>query len=245
MRRLGQLVLAFALPSGAAAQASPRAANPERPTVATHAYAVAPGFAELEQGVRTVAAGPSTLLWEFNLKLGLAREAQLGLFGTGLVRTHATSGVGDLGVALKARRDVGERAALALVGAATFPTGNATLGFGAGETRGSLIAVVSADLPLHFHVDLNAGPTAIGAGTPQVLTTLSLGRSAGRVTFAGELYQFTAGGAGPRQAALLGAVALRVVEWAVLDGGAVRGLAAGTADQAFLGATVNLGRIFK
>src|SRR5207244_696597 len=35
---------------------SPRAANPERPTFATHAYAVAPGYAELEQGVR-VAGG--------------------------------------------------------------------------------------------------------------------------------------------------------------------------------------------
>ena len=31
---------------------TPRTANPERPTVATHAYTVAPGYAELEQGAR-------------------------------------------------------------------------------------------------------------------------------------------------------------------------------------------------
>src|SRR6266550_3467942 len=49
--RIVLLLLTLRPPNGAAAQ-SPRTANPERPTVATHAYAVAPGYAELEQGTR-------------------------------------------------------------------------------------------------------------------------------------------------------------------------------------------------
>src|SRR2546425_12686478 len=42
--------------SAPAAAQSPREANPERPTFATHAYAVAAGDAELEQGL--AGAGP-------------------------------------------------------------------------------------------------------------------------------------------------------------------------------------------
>src|SRR2546425_8774864 len=98
------LLLAASLRAAAAAQ-SPRAANPERPSVATHAYVVAPGYAELEQGVRAQGVGDfrAATTWEFNLKLGLTRHAQLGLFGTGYARRARGAGVGDVGLALKLR----------------------------------------------------------------------------------------------------------------------------------------------
>ena len=120
--RLAVLVLVVAIPRTAAAQ-SPRAANPERPTVATHAYAVAPGYFELERGLRSATGVTS---WEFNLKIGLARAAQLGLFGTGFEHTANASAVGDVGVALKLRRDLGAHAAAAVIPAVTLPTGSAT-----------------------------------------------------------------------------------------------------------------------
>src|SRR2546427_13300873 len=67
---------------------SPHAANPERPTVATHAYTVAPGYVELEQGVRAQGLGNfrDQTSWEVNLKIGVARALQLGLFCTGYKR---------------------------------------------------------------------------------------------------------------------------------------------------------------
>jgi hypothetical protein len=219
---------------------SPRTADPERPSVATHAYAVAPGYFELEQGVRS--AGGITS-WEFNLKIGLDRSAQLGLFGTGFEHTTAASGVGDLGVGLKLRRDVGHHAAAAIIPAITLPTGSSVHGFGAGQALGSLVGVVSVDFPHAVHVDWNAGAMGIGAGKLQAFGDACVSWRVGRWTPAVELYDITAGGAGPRQAGLLGAVSLTVVEWLVLDGGGVAGLG-GSANQAFLGVTANLGRVF-
>jgi hypothetical protein len=216
---------------------SPRAANPERPTVATHAYAVAPGYLELEQGVRSAAGVTS---WEFNLKIGLARAAQLGVFGTGWERTASATGVGDLGVALKLRRNLGAHAAAAVIPALTLPTGDAAHGFGAGQALGSVIGVLSVDFPDAVHVDWNAGAMGIGAGKLQAFGTTCVSWRVGRWTPAVELYEITAGGAGPRQAGLLGAVSLTVVEWLVLDGGGIAGL--GGANQIFVGVTANVGR---
>src|ERR1700682_1966195 len=90
--------LLIAQPTGAQ---TPRAANPERPTVATHAYAVAPGYVELEQGLS--ARGRRTLgeqtSWDLNLKIGLTPHLQLGLFGPAYLRTDGGAGVGDFGAA--------------------------------------------------------------------------------------------------------------------------------------------------
>src|SRR5438876_162427 len=49
VRRSVALCALLSMPGVARGQ-SPRAANPERPTFATHAYTVAPGYIELEQG---------------------------------------------------------------------------------------------------------------------------------------------------------------------------------------------------
>ncbi len=140
---------AAALATGSAAPAasqSPRAANPERPTFATHAYAVAPGYAELEQGLAARGTGSlrEATSWDVNLKVGLSPHVQLGLFGPLYTRTSAGSGVGDLGAALKVRTDLSSRAAVALVPSVTAPTGSEARGLGAGRALGGLVAVVSA-----------------------------------------------------------------------------------------------------
>ena len=247
-RRRRWLGAAAALATGAAAPAvaqSPRAANPERPTFATHAYAVAPGYAELEQGLAARGTGSlrDATSWDVNFKVGLSRHVQLGLFGPLYARASAGSGVGDLGAALKVRTDLSPRAAVALVPSVTAPTGSEARGLGAGRALGGLVAVVSADLP-GVHVDVNAGPQGIGAGAPQWFVSLGGSRTFGRVGLAVELFEFTPGGAGSRLAGVLGAVTIRLAEWAVVDAGGAAGATDGTPDQVFVGITTNLGRQF-
>src|SRR2546426_725845 len=127
----------------------------------------------------------------------------------------------------------------------TLPTGDQSLGLGAGRVLGSLIAVWSFELGGLLHADLNAGPVGIGAGRPQALGTASFGRALGRWGVAAEVYGYSSGGTGPGQGGLLGAVTVRPAEWLVVDGGGVAGLGAWGRDQLFLGVTTNLGRIFK
>jgi len=102
---------------------------------------------------------------------------------------------------------------------------------------------VSADLP-GLHVDVNAGPLGIGAGRPQWFLSLGGSRGFGPAGAAIELFEFTAGGAGARVGGVLGAITLRITEWALVDAGGVVGTTAATQDQVFVGLTTNLGRIF-
>ena len=225
---------------------SPRAANPERPTFATHAYSVAPGYAEVEQGLsaRGVRSLREQTSWDVNLKLGVSRHAQVALFGPLYTRQTAGGGMGDLGLALKLRTDVSSQAAVALVSTVTAPTGSESRGLGAGRALGGVIGVLSADLPAGLHVDVNAGPQGVGAGTPQWFMSLSGARTFGRAGVTLELFDFTAGGAGARLAGVLGALTFRLAEWAVADAGGVARIASGTPDQVFLGLTMNLGCLF-
>jgi hypothetical protein len=238
--------VAFVSAAASGVAQSPRAANPERPTVATHAYAVAPGCIEIEQGIS--ARGASNLSqgtsWDVNIKIGVAPHIQLGIFGPGYARTGAGHGIGDWGLALKFRTDVSEQVALAAVPALTLPTGNEQLGLGAGRVLGQVPFVVSVDGPAGIHADLNAGPLGIGAGRPQWLTTASLGRPlGGPLGVTAELFRISAGAAGPRQAGLLGALTVTPVQWIVIDAGGTLGLGSGSPDVIFVGLTTNLGRL--
>src|SRR6266571_1816382 len=162
---------AAALATGSAAPAasqSPRAANPERPTFATHAYAVAPGYAELEQGLRLEGGAGDATAWDYNLKIGVARQIQFAFFGTGFIHTPAGAGVGDVGVALKLSTSVSPRATLAIASSVSFPTGDAGAGRGAGRTQGGVLAVASADAFRKLHIDLNLGPVELGGGASPV-----------------------------------------------------------------------------
>ena len=224
---------------------SPRAANPERPTVATHAYAVAPGYFEVEQGIS--ARGSTSLSavtsWDVNVKIGIAPHIQLGIFGPAYLRTGTGHGIGDWGAALKLRTDLSEDVAVAVVPTLTIPTGNERTGLGAGRALGQLPIVLSANGPAGVHADLNAGPLGIGAGRPQWLTTASFSRPLGALGVAAELFRISAGAAGPRQAGLLGALLVTPAQWIVIDFGGTIGLGSGSPDAVFLGATTNLGRL--
>ena len=238
-------ILATASGAGANAQ-SPRDANPERPTFATHAYAVAPGYAELEQGLAARGTGSlgEETSWDVNLKLGIERHVQAAIFGPLFQRNPRGHGVGDFGVALKLRSDLSARSAAAIVASVTAPTGSTARGLGTGRALGGLVGVFSADLPAQIHVDANAGPEGIGAGNPQWFASVCASRAFGAWGLAAEAFRFSAGGTGPRQAGVLAAVTLRPARWVVLDAGGVAPATPGTARQLFLGLTSNLGRVF-
>jgi len=245
-RSLASIALAVGTWPTPAESQSPRAANPERPTVATHAYAVAPGYVEVEQGLS--ARGATSLAqgtsWDVNVKVGVNPHVQLGIFGPAYLRTGAGHGIGDWGVALKLRTAMSERVALAAVPAVTLPTGRSRLGLGAGRALGYMPLVVSVSGPAAVHADLNAGPLGIGAGRPQWLTTASFSRPlAGSLGVTAELFRIGAGGAGSRTAGLLAAVVVTPVQWMTLDAGGTIGLGDGSPDVLFFGATTNLGRL--
>src|SRR5882762_3302728 len=193
----------------------PWAANPERPTVATHAYTVAPGYGELEQGVRAFGLRKFTeaTAWDVNFKIGLRPGVQLGIFGLPYVRSGAGGGMGDVGAALKLSRELSPKAAVAIVPAVTVPTGDNSRGLGAGRTLFGLVGVFSSDLSGAVHFDANAGPVGIGAGKPLWFTSigLSFGGSVGvGVGGATELFDYTSGAAAPRQRGFLGALTVHV-----------------------------------
>lgn len=225
----------------------PWAANPERPTVATHAYTVAPGYAELEQGVRAFGLRKFSefTVWDVNLKIGLDPGLQLNLFGLPYARSGAGGGMGDVGASLKLSRELSPKAAIAIVPAVTVPTGDNSRGLGAGRTLFSLVGAFSADLSSAVHFDANAGPGGIGAGKPIWFTSIGLSFGGGSVGVATELFDFTSGGAAPRQRGFLGALLVNVSQSVVVDLGGVRGLVDGSPHQVFVGLTTNLGAIFK
>src|SRR5207302_1278596 len=83
--------------------------------------------AELEQGLAARGTGSlrEETSWDVNLKVGVSRHLQIGLFGPVYARTASGDGVRDLGVALKLRSDLSPRAAVAVVSSVTVPTGSA------------------------------------------------------------------------------------------------------------------------
>ena len=180
--------------------------------------------------------------WDFNLKVGVRRGVQLAVFGPGYLRTVAGTGVGDLGIALKFAGAISRRGAVAVVTNATFPTGDAQHGLGAGRVLGGALAVLSVDLPAEFHTDVNVGPSSIGAGKPQWFASVGMSRG-GTIGFASELFDFTPGGVGPRQSGFLSAIVIRPLAWFVVDAGGAVGLTADTPDQLFVGLTTNFGRV--
>ena len=109
MRRALLLWAAVALGAArAAAQEAtdPHDAQPERPTVATHAYTVWPGWAELEAGVELdrFDAGVHAFSTPASLKIGLVPRVQLELTDAWMRNTSvgpARDGGGDVALAIK------------------------------------------------------------------------------------------------------------------------------------------------
>jgi len=157
------ILILLGLPAMLAAQAiDPRAVQPERPTVATHAHTVAPGIVEVETGVEadrfndhSHALGVPT-----NVKLGLAGHAQLNIYVPFMGGDVSSLGIGDVGAGVKWRLldhhpVLGDFAILPIV---KLPSGSQASGRGTGTTDVSAILISSHTLG-SVTMDLNVGHT--------------------------------------------------------------------------------------
>ena len=235
----------------------PHAAQPERPTVATHAGTVAPGWVEIETGVeRDNLHGAHTFFTPTVLKLGVAPRVQLELASAFVHLSGTTpdhSGIGDASAALKWRAlehapVIGD---FAVQPSLKLPSGSALNGTGTGTTDVGLLLISSHDWG-DYALDLNAGYThrsGDGSQAPKdaTLWTVSAGgpvyESLGWVA---EVFGFpgTTGPAGNRgTAAFLTGPTFTVAKWLVLDAGGIIPLTGPQPHAFYAGLTWNIGKL--
>jgi hypothetical protein len=236
----------------------PHAVQPERPTVATHASTVAPGWLEVEGGgeLDRYDDGGRGATAPLVAKIGLSSRAQLSIFASAVrpAETRVT-GLGDLAVGVKwtladAAPVLGKFAVLPSI---KFPTGSVGAGTGTGTTDVGLLLISSHSLG-PVALDINLGYTrrgGDGSATPRDATvwTVSFGGPvAGRVGWVAELYGYpaTSGPAGAERivAGLFGPT-LQVASWLVLDAGAIVPFAGPQPRALYAGFVYSVGRIWK
>jgi hypothetical protein len=254
--RVGLALLAAA--ASAHAQAvDPHTAQPERPTVATHAGTVAPGWVEIEAGVeRDARQGARTLATPTVLKLGVAPRLQLDLAGSFIHQSGTLpdySSLGDVAMALKWRLlehapVVGD---LAIQPSLKFPAGSAAHGTGTGTTDVAVLLISSHVLGA-VALDINAGyvrRSGDGSRAPRdaTLWTVSAGTPvAGALGWVAEIYGYprTTGPAGEHgTVALLTGPTVQLRRWLVIDGGLILPLAGPQPHAMYAGLTWNIGRL--
>lgn len=251
------LGLLTAVASGQEPARDPHAVQPERPTVATHAYEVAPGWVEVEAGLEfdryadRTSGGSAPVV----VKVGLAPRLQFDLVGA-VVRPvqGRTLGVGDLAVALKWR--LADQAPVlgdfAVIPSLKLPTAPTSSGLGSGTTDLGLVLVSSHQFG-GVEMDLNVGYTrrfgsdAFAPRTSTLWTASFGGPVVVGLGWTAELYGYpaTSGPAGAASiVALLGGPTLLVKPWLALDAGVIVPLAGPQPRALYLGGVCNAGRLW-
>lgn len=251
MRRA--LALGIVVPAlGQAQAADPRAAQPERPTVATHAGTVATGYLEIETGIEHDRAGGATTYGAPTIfKLGVGRRTQLSL-GTPFVGGDGVNaGFGDLSLGLKWRIVEDHRwlKDFAIQPIIKWPTG----GDRSTNTTDASVLLIDSRTVGPVAIDLNAGITrrsGDGTDAPKTSTlwTASFGAPlAGALGGVLEVYGYpgTSGAAGQAPiVALLTGPTYTVTKSLVLDVGVIVPIAGPQPHAIYAGLTTNVGRIF-
>lgn len=236
-----------------AQEADPRAVQPERPTVATHAHTVSPGYFEVETGVQgnRVDVGSRAYGVPTVLKVGLSSHLQLNLGAPAfLAGAGQQSGLGDVSVGLKWRLldDHPVLGDFALLPAIKFPTGSSTDGTGTGTTDVGLTAISSYDVH-GVAVDLNVAYTKVGRtgdqpGQDAALWTASFGFPvAGRLSWGAELFGIPRidGASAPPVTALLTGPSFLVSPALNLDLGIIAPIHGDMPNAVYAGVVWNLG----
>jgi len=236
----------------------PHDAQPERPTVATHAYTVWPGWVELEAGVELdrFDAGVHAFSTPVSLKVGLVPRVQLELTDAWVRNTSvgpAREGGGDLTVSVKWRiaDSIPVLGSFAVLPAVKMPTGSVSDGTGTGSTDAKIILISSHQLG-PVELDINAGYTwrASTAHAPRSATlwTVSAGAPVrGVLGWTAEVYGLpgTGGPAGsPPIVAVLTGPVFTVRRWAELDAGVILPLDGPQPHALYAGGTWNIGRLW-
>ena len=244
MPRLLPLALLLAATAlGAQQDDSLRTARPERPTVATHAFAVARGYLEFEGGAaRLNQVGELDAALILTSKLGVAERVQLTLT---TAITHASPGVtaadpvyAGFKWQLTPERD--GRPTFAVQPGVTFSNGprrdkNAAL---------SLMAIVSHTLG-PVAMDLNVAATRLndaGSSIPYLWAASFGGAVRGPLAWGLEFAGVGQRGDTP-PVQMLGYLGYAVRPWFVLDAGWSSPPRGAGAQTVFAGATYNVGRV--
>jgi len=241
--------------TGAQEASDPHAVQPERPTVATHAGTVAPGWLEIETGLERDRFSPSltTASTPTVIKFGLADHAQLSVFGSAQHAPRVT-GLGDIGAGVKWRiaDDALFFGDFALLPSIKFPTGSAEKGTGTGTTDMSLFFISSHDLG-PVAMDINFGVTRrSGDGTTvptaATLWTVSFGGPiAGSLGWTGECFGYPRTtreiSQPPPIVALLAGPTLLFRKWLALDAGVIVPVTGPQPHALYAGAVYNVGRM--
>lgn len=258
MKRIAAFLILAAPVSGAQTDStsSPRAVQPERPTVATHAGTVAPGYIELEEGGEWDRSpdGTHSFFAPSNLKIGLASHAQLNVLFN-VIRDPRIAGpdlnFSDLTLGVK-YRIVDDHPVLgdfAILPAIKIPT--ASRDAGSGTTDLSLLFISSHKLG-PVAMDLNAGATrrsGDGSTAPRTATiwTASFGFPiSGPIGATAEVFGYprTTGPVGSDAiAALLLGPTLLVREWLAVDAGFITPLTGPQPHALYAGFVWNFGRL--
>jgi len=165
------LLVAMLLAGRASAQTAPnpRLVQPERPTVATHAYTVAPGYVEVEAGAQgdRLARGSRSYQAPIVTKIGLGSRTQLNVTTPFVLSSPGQrASAGDLAFGIKWRLFDDSRllGAFALLPSVKLATGSPSRGSGTGTTDVGVTAISSRRIGV-VAMDLNATYTRIGAGS--------------------------------------------------------------------------------
>jgi hypothetical protein len=243
-----------AAPAFAQTDADPHAAQPERPSVATHAGTVAPGWLEIETGLeRDRADGLIGDQIPSLVKIGVARRVQFEAQVPVLTPSGAGTGIGDLAVAVRWRvreqtRVLGD---LAVQPSLKWPSGSSANGRGTSTTDAGVLLIASRSLGV-VSMDLNVGYTrrsgdGLAAPRNATLWAASFGGPArGRLGWGAELFGYpaTAGPAGATSSvAFLGGPIAKVRAWLILDAGVIVPIAGPQASAVFAGGVYNVGRL--
>ncbi len=256
-RRIRLLVLAVPALASAQEARDPHAVQPERPTVATHAWTVAPSWVEIESGVeRDAVANAFVLTTPTTIKIGLAQRAQFGIaFSTLHPSTDAPGapGFSDLTADVKWRLvdDAPVVGAFALLPSLKFPTGSQARGTGTGSLDAGLLLISSHDFG-QYSLDINAGLTrhgGHGANPWQTasLWTVSLGAPfVGPTGWTAECYGFPGTGGAGGQAPIVGFLTgptFQIRSWLAADAGLIVPVSGPQPHALYAGGVWNIGRL--
>lgn len=232
----------------------PREVQPERPTVATHAYAVAPGYLEVEVGVERDRYAPGQVggLLPNIVKIGIVPRFQLNLSLPLVTSPGVATGIGDASVGFKWQLLSGAPviADFSIVPTLKFATGHD--GRGTGTTDVSLWLVSSRHLG-PIAVDLNVGALrrsgdgSVAPRTATVWTVSTGGPFGGPVGWVVELYGYpgTSGPAGQAPTvALLAGPTISAMPWLSFDAGIIAPLRGPQPRAIYAGSVINVGRLF-
>ena len=227
---------------------------PERPTVATHAFTVAPGYLEIETGAERDQLDPRTTGLGFPtvFKIGLADRAQLSINAPVTKAPGMSTGIGDLSAGIKYRLvdDAPLVGAFAILPSIKAPTGDDNAGRGTGTTDVSIVAISSHKFG-DYSMDLNVGYTHRSSGavpTSSTLWTASFGGPlAGHFGWTAECYGYPGTGGPFGQAPIVAVLAgptLLAMESIAVDAGVIIPVKGAQPHALYAGLVYNVGSLF-